>query len=195
MRPRAPPADRAQVGERRVLGRGGCGLARTALRARVILILLPRRPSSLSETRQEPAPGGDRGPAGQPDARAAGPVQKRDIPFDAFLRTLYPAAKARNDTEWLEWYEGWLKNMPEDGREDYIERSREEYERRTGETIGEYMDRRLDERAKKGIREDVLESMREDMRRNIEDATNRHIAESFNAFRREYIDMAVRRSF
>ncbi len=113
------------------------------------------------------------------------------MPFDFFLEILCIDAKARNDTEWLEWYEGWLKNMPEDGREDYIERSRVDYERRTGETIAEYFDRELDE----SINRRIDRSLDECARSNIEKAMNKQImVDNFRDFEREYIGMAIRRS-
>ena len=113
------------------------------------------------------------------------------MPFDFFLEILCIDAKARNDTEWLEWYEGWLKNMPEDGREDYIERSRVDYERRTGETIAEYFDRKLDER----INRNIDQSLDKRARSNIEEAMNKQImVDNFKDFEREYIGMTIRRS-
>ena len=149
-------------------------------------------------TRQEQPPGGS-GPAvrrkdaaGQPAARQA---QRCDMPFDFFLEILCIDAKARNDTEWLEWYEGWLKNMPEDGREDYIERSRVDYERRTGETIAEYFDRKLDESINRRIDRSLDERIDRRARRNIEEAMNKQImVDNFRDFEREYIGMPIRRS-
>lgn len=152
----------------------------------------------MSVTRQEPPSGGSghavrrNDAAGQPAARQA---QRCDVPFDFFLEILCIDAKARNDTEWLEWYEGWLKNMPEDGREDYIERSRVDYEGRTGETIAEYFDRKLDERINRRIDRSLDERIDRRARRNIEEAMNKQImVDNFRDFEREYIGMAIRRS-
>ena len=121
------------------------------------------------------------------------------MPFEAFLEWLRVGARARNDTEWLEWYDGWLRNMPEgDGREGYIERSREEYERRMGETVDEYMDRtwkeRLAQLTKENLAELTKENLAECTKRHIEEGTNRQImVENFKIFQREYVDMTIRR--
>ena len=133
----------------------------------------------MSVTRQLPARDGGRG-------QAAGQDAKYVMPFDAFLRWVSVIAKARNDTVWLKGYEEWLKNMPEDGREEYIEKSKADYEARMGETIGECMDR---------MRKDTIAKRAERARLNIEKATNHQImVENFRIFRREYIDMIARRS-
>ena len=132
----------------------------------------------MSVTRQVPSQDGSSG-----RDQAAGQEAKYVMPFDAFLRWLSVGARARNDTAWLEWYAEWLKNMPEDGREEYIEKSKADYEARTGVTVGEYMDR---------MRKDMLDEI---TRSSIEEATNRQImVGNFEMFRREYIGMTVRRS-
>ena len=149
----------------------------------------------MSVTRQEPAQGDP----------AAGKEAARTMPLDAFLKRLSVHARARNDTAWLEWYEEWLKNMPEDdGREDYMERSKADYEERTGETVEACMDRIrkevLDKIAAididKLMKENLAESLEELTRLNIEEATNKQImVDNFKIFQREYIDMTIRRSF
>ena len=145
----------------------------------------------MSVTRQGPARDGSYG-----RSEAEGQETRHAMPFDAFLEWLSVGAKARNDTAWLEWYEGWLRNLPEgDGREAYLKRSRADYEARTGETVDEYMDRtrkeRLDERIKVGLAESLAERTRLD----IEDATNKQImVDNFKIFQHEYIDMSVLRS-
>ena len=159
----------------------------------------------MSVTKQHPARGG------QGTGHA--------VPFEAFMMWLETGAKARNDTAWLEWYDGWLKNMPEgDAREDYIERSRADYERRMGETVDEYMERTrkerlaqlakevraesLAERTRQNLAEslaectkqNLAESLAERTRLDIEEGTNHQImVENFKIFQREYVDMTVRR--
>ena len=144
----------------------------------------------MSVTRQEPAEGGDRGrtaPREEAAVRQAGQEKRRAMPFDEFLRTLYPAAKARNDSEWLEWYEGWLKGMPEEGREAYMERSKADYERRIGMTIDECMHQRQ--------KAHIAKCRAERIKRNFEDATNHQImVENMRIFEREYFAMTARRS-
>ena len=136
----------------------------------------------MSVTEQVPAQSG--GSGGSP---AAGQEAKHVMPFDAFLRWLSVGAKVRNDTAWLEWYAEWLRNMPEDGREEYMERSRADYEARMGMTVGEYMDR---------MRKEMLDEISDKItRRNIEDATNHQMTVgNFKMFQREYIGMSVHRS-
>lgn len=134
----------------------------------------------MSVTEQVPARGGGSG-----RDQVAGQEAKYVMPFNAFLRWLSVGAKVRNDTAWLEWYEKWLKNMPEedDGREEYIEKSKAGYEARMGMTVGEYMDR---------MRKDMLDEI---TRSSIEEATEEQImVGNFEMFRREYIDMTARRS-
>ena len=137
----------------------------------------------MSVTRQEPARDDSSGHS-EADGRETG----HTMPFDAFLEWLSVGAKARNDTAWLEWYEGWLRDMPDgDGREDYLARSRADYEARMGETVDEHMDR---------MRRDMLaRSLDKRTRLDIEDATNKQImVDNFKIFQREYIDMSVLRS-
>ena len=134
----------------------------------------------MSVTRQEPARDDSSG-----RSEAGGQEAGHAMPFDAFLEWLSVGAKARNDTAWLEWYEGWLRNLPEgDGREDYLKRSRADYEARMGETVDEHMDRMR--------REMHAESLDECARRNIEEATNKQImVDNFKIFQREYVNMTV----
>ena len=143
--------------------------------------------------------------------------------FDTFLMAMYPGARARNDTEWLEWYEEWRAGMPEDDREGYLERSKAEYERRIGMSIDEYMDqwfkaylaesldedaaanraKSLDERIAANsdeILDEILaansdEILDEIAAANREDATNHQImVENFKVFEREYFGMMASRS-
>ena len=105
------------------------------------------------------------------------------MPFEAFLERLRVVARARNDTAWLEWYDEWLKNMPEgDGREGYIEKSREEYERRMGETVDEYMDRTWKEHlaqiAKKGRAESLAERTKKNLAESLAELNKKNLAES-----------------
>ena len=137
----------------------------------------------MSVTRQKPALDGSCG-----RSEVEGQEMGRAMPFDTFLEWLSVGARARNNTAWLEWYEGWLGRLPEgDGREAYLKRSRADYEARMGETIDEYMDR---------TRRDMLaKSLDKRTRLDIEDATNKQIMiDNFKIFRREYIDMSVLRS-
>ena len=156
-------------------------------------------------TGQEPPRGGDRvrGPAvrDRPESpmMAAARKARLEISFEEFLRMIYPRAKAWNNVEWLEWYEGWLKNMPEDNREEYIERSKAEYEERLGETIGENLDRSLcemiDRNTDERINERIDRNTDERIKRNVEDIVNHQImVGNFEAFRREYMGMAANRS-
>ena len=162
----------------------------------------------MSVTRQERRPGGDRGPAAR---HAPG----RSMPFDVFLKMRCIDARVRNDAGWLEWYDGWLKGMPEDGREDYIERSRIDYERRMGMSIDEYVDRERRERTKANIAEslakrtkaniaeslakrtkaNIAKSLAKRTKANIEEATRKQImVDNFEIFKREYMGMMGRRS-
>ena len=150
----------------------------------------------MSVTRQERRPGGDRGPAAKHEPR-------RVMPFDVFLKMRRIDARIRNDAKWLEWYDGWLKGMPEDGREDYIERSRIEYERRMGMSIGEYVDRERRERTKANAAEtlaeitkaNAAETLAEITKANIEEARREQImVGNFEIFKREYMGMMGRRS-
>ena len=145
----------------------------------------------MSVTRQEPARDDSSG-----RSEAGGQEAGHAMPFDAFLEWLSVGAKARNDTAWLEWYEGWLRNLPEgDGREDYLKRSRADYEARMGETVDEHMDRTRKERLDERIRVGLAESLAERTRFDIEDATNKQImVDNFKIFQREYTDMSVLRS-
>ena len=137
-------------------------------------------------------PSRDGGSGGSP---AGGREAKQVMPFDAFLRWLSVGAKVRNDTAWLEWYAEWLKNVPEEGREEYMERSRADYEARMGMTVGEYMDRMHNETIAANIEANTAENLAECTRLNIEEATNRQImVENFRIFRRDYVDMIARRS-
>ena len=134
----------------------------------------------MSVTRQEPARDDSSG-----RSEAEGQKTGHAMPFDAFLEWLSVGAKARNDTAWLEWYEGWLGRLPEgDGREAYLERSRADCEARMGETVDEYMDR---------TRRDMLaKSLDKRTRLDIEDATNKQIkVDNFKIFQREYVNMTV----
>ena len=142
----------------------------------------------MSVTRQVPARGGGSG-----RDQVAGQETKYVMPFDAFLRWISMRARARKDTAWLERYEEWLKNMPEedDGREEYMERSKADYEARMGMTVGEYMDRMHKETLDKITDEIIDECAKSD----IEEATERQImVGNFKMFRSEYIDMTARRS-
>ena len=125
------------------------------------------------------------------------------VPFEAFLMWLHIDARARNDTEWVEWYKGWLRDLPEgDGREDYIEKSRADYEKRMGETVDEYLDRTHDERLAQLHKESRAERRAQLHKENrakrtkkyVEDATNHQImVENFKMFQREYVGMMIRR--
>ena len=159
----------------------------------------------MSVTKQDPAQRG----------KGAG----HTVPFEAFLMWLHIDARARNDTEWVEWYKGWLRDLPEgDGREDYIEKSRADYEKRMGETVDEYLDRTHDERLAQLHKESRAERRAERRaqfhkerraerraqfhkerraertKKYVEDATNHQImVENFKMFQREYVDMMIRR--
>ena len=137
----------------------------------------------MSVTRQKPAQDGSSG-----CSKTEGQETGHAMPFNAFLEWLSVGARARNDTAWLEWYEGWLRDLPEgDGREDYMARSRADYEARMGETVDEYMDRTR--------KEMHAESLDYCARHNIEEATNKQImVDNFKIFQREYVDMTVSRS-
>ena len=150
----------------------------------------------MSVIRQERRPGGDRGPVAR---HAPG----RAMPFDVFLKMRCIDARVRNDAGWLEWYDGWLKGMPEDGREDYIERSRIDYERRMGMSIDEYVDRERRERTKANIakslakrtKANIAKSLAKRTKANIEEATRKQImVDNFEIFKREYMGMMGRRS-
>ena len=145
-------------------------------------------------TEQEPARDGSPG-----SGRAEGQEAGHGTPFGEFLEWEAVRARARNDTAWLEGYENWLKNMPEDGgREDYIARSKVDYEKRMGETVDECMDRMHKDMLAKLAEyrdEDIKEDLDELARRHIKEATDRQImVDNFKTFQREYIDMTVRRS-
>ena len=112
------------------------------------------------------------------------------MPFEAFLERLRVGARARNDTAWLEWHDGWLRNMPEgDGREGYIERSREEYERRMGETVDEYMDptwkERLAQIAKEGRAESLAERTKKNCAERLAERTKKNCAERLAELNKE----------
>ena len=160
-------------------------------------------------TGQERRPGGDRCQEGEEQR------PRRVMPFDVFLKMRCIDARIRNDAKWLEWYDGWLKGMPEDGREDYIERSRIDYERRTGMSIGEYVDRERREHTKANIaaslaertkanaaetlaeitKANAAETLAEITKANIEEARREQImVGNFEIFKREYMGMMGRRS-
>ena len=124
----------------------------------------------MSVTKQDPAQRG----------KGAG----HTVPFEAFLMWLHIDARARNDTEWVEWYKGWLKDLPEgDGREDYIEKSRADYEKRMGETVDEYLDRTHDERLAQLHKESRAEYLAESSKKRRAE----YLAESSKRHRAEYL--------
>ena len=190
---------------------GGCGQGATGNEAPCIslheapslrpcrmhrmLILGPRRHGLMSVTRREPAQGGGRGQAdekGQCDA----------VPFDVFLKLCHMDALASRDAAWLEWYRGWLRDVPEKGREAYMARTKAEYEGRTGETTGECLIRMREERFRKDLDERLAERIAERItkgraeriaertRSNVEAAINKQImVGNFRIFRDEYMGM------
>ena len=122
------------------------------------------------------------------------------MPFDSFLEWVAVRARTRNDTAWLEEYEKWLKNMPEDGdREDYMARSKADYEKRMGETVDECMDwtrkEMLARFAKEDREERIKENLDEIIRLHVKEATDKQImVDNFKAFEREYINRTFGRS-
>ena len=154
----------------------------------------------MGATGREPAQGGDRGQADEKRRCDA-------VPFDVFLKLCHMDALARRDTAWLEWYKGWLRDVPEKGRGAYMSRTRAEYEGRTGETTGECLIRMRKERIKKYLAERRAESLAERRaeslaeriaertRSNVEAAINKQImVDNFRIFRDEYMGMMGRRS-
>ena len=146
----------------------------------------------MTMTGRNPAPGY----SGSGSSDEAELEDERAVPFDAFLKWLSVGARARNDTAWLEWYEGWLRDMPEgDGREAYLKMSRADYEARMGETVDEHMDR-----TRKAMLDMITERNRARAldkltKLHVEEATNEQImVENFKIFQREYVDMTVSRS-
>ena len=142
----------------------------------------------MGATGREPAQGGDRSQADEKRRCDA-------VPFDVFLKLCHMDALARRDTAWVEWYKGWLRDVPEKGREAYMARTRAEYEGRTGETTGECLIRMRKERFKKNRAERLDARIAERTRSNVEAAINKQImVDNFRVFRDEYMGMMGRRS-
>ena len=120
------------------------------------------------------------------------------MPFDVFLKLLHSDAKARNDTEWLEWYAEWLGNMPEDGREAYIEKSRIDYERRTGVAVGKYFARQLDgltdRDIKRRIDRDIKRRIDRDIKRRIDRNIEQCLARDIEQCLARDIDRSTKRN-
>ena len=145
-------------------------------------------------TEQAPARDGSLG-SGREEGQEAG----HGTPFCEFLEWEAVHARASNDTAWLEGYEKWLRNMPEDGgREDYIARSKADYERRMGKTVDECMDRLRkdmlaklaeyrDESIKKNIDESIKKNIDESIKKNIDESIKKNRKERIKKNRKERI--------
>ena len=112
-------------------------------------------------------------------------------------------ARATGGGALMEWCNKWFKNPPEGDLKEHVKMARADFARygqkAVDEIIEEGIDKRIDKRIEEGIEADIEARIdaRIDarMKRYDKEETEKQImVENFKVFRREYINMAIRRS-
>ena len=112
-------------------------------------------------------------------------------------------ARATGGGALMEWCDKWFKNPPEGDLEEHIKMARADFAGYAQKAVDENIEEDIEEDIEEGIEEDIEEGIEERidaridarMKRYVKEATERQImVENFEVFRREYINMAIRRS-
>ena len=99
----------------------------------------------------------------------------------------------------MEWCDKWFRNPPKGDLKEHVKMARADFagygQKALDEIIEEGIDARIDARIEEGIEEGIDARIDARMKRYDKEETERQImVENFKVFRREYMNMAIRRS-
>ena len=95
----------------------------------------------------------------------------------------------------MEWCDKWLKNQPEGDPKEHEKMARADLARYVQKAFDEAIEESIEERIEESIEEGIDARIDERMKRYDKEETERQImVENFKVFRREYMNMAIRRS-